>query len=310
MKKGIILLIIANILWGGNYICGRFLGPALPPNLLNTIRWAISTVILFVILLLNKKKIPIFAMWKEFLILGFFGIFGFSTLNYMGLRLISASQAGMISAGTPVAILMFSFLLLKEHISFKSWLGTFVSLAGVIILFLGKQGSGVASGSWIGGLETILAGWAWALYTVFGRKFGKNTDPLIMTAGAAFYGTLFSALSCIGTVRFDMIHMTGSAWLAVIYVSTLASVGAFYAWNLGVKILGASKAAPYLNLIPVCTVILGIFLLKEVISGISLLGGIITILGAILATQRSGSAPTSVPAEDNANNMCSSGVAE
>lgn len=305
MKKGIILLIIANILWGGNYICGRFLGPALPPNLLNTIRWAISTAILFGILLLNKKKIPIFAMWKEFLVLGLFGIFGFSTLNYMGLRLISASQAGMISAGTPVAILMFSFLLLKEHISLKSWLGTLVSLVGVIILFLGKQG-GVASGSWIGGLETILAGWAWALYTVFGKKFGKNTDPLIMTAGAAFYGTIFSALSCIGTVRLDMIHMTGSAWLAVAYVSTLASVGAFYAWNLGVKILGASKAAPYLNLIPVCTVILGILLLKEVISGVSLVGGIITILGAVLATQKSSSTPAQVHAESSVKSVCSS----
>lgn len=305
MKKGVMLLIIANILWGGNYICGRFLGPALPPNLLNTIRWAISTLILFGILLLSKKNIPILARWKEFLILGFFGIFGFSTLNYMGLRLISASQAGMISAGTPVVILLFSFLMLKEHITLKSWLGTFISLAGVIVLFLGKHSSG-ASGSWIGGLETVLAGCSWALYTVFGKRFGKNTDPLVMTAGASFYGTLFSALSCIGTVRLDMIHMTGSAWLAVIYVSTLASVGAFYAWNLGVKILGASKAAPYLNLIPVCTVILGILLLKEVISGISLLGGIITILGAVLATKKSGTAPTSVPSEDSVSSVFSS----
>lgn len=283
MKRGIGLLVLATILWSGNYIGGRFLASALPATLLNTIRWVISTIILFGILAINKRKIPIFKMWKEFMILGFLGIFAFSTLNYMGLRLISASQAGMISAGTPVAILLFTSLVLKEHINGKSWLGTIVSLTGVVLLFLGKQGD-ASPGLWLGGIETILAGCAWALYTVFGKKYGKNTDPLTMTAGAAFYGTLFSALSSIGTVQPNMIKMTASAWLAVIYVSTLASVGAFYAWNAGVKILGASKAAPYLNLLPVFTVILGVLVLKEQISGTSLVGGVMTILGAILAT--------------------------
>ncbi|OLN33379.1 DMT family transporter [Desulfosporosinus metallidurans] len=283
MKRAVGLLVLATILWSGNYICGRFLATALPATLLNTIRWAISTAILFGILAINKKEIPIFTRWKEFLILGFFGIFAFSTLNYMGLRLISASQAGMISAGTPVAILLFTSLILEEHIKGKSWLGTIVSLIGVVLLFMGKKGDAF-NGSWLGGLETLLAGCTWALYTVFGKKFGKNTDPLTMTAGAAFYGTLFSALSCIVTVQPNMIHMTASAWLAVIYVSTLASVGAFYAWNAGVKVLSASKAAPYLNLLPVFTVVLGVLVLKEQISGTSFVGGVITILGAILAT--------------------------
>ncbi|HVJ48359.1 DMT family transporter [Desulfitobacterium sp.] len=283
MKRGIGLLVLATILWGGNYICGRFLASALPATLLNTVRWAISTVILFGLLAIKKKRIPIFVMWKEFLILGFFGIFAFSTLNYMGLRLISASQAGMISAANPIAILLFSLLVLKEHISGKAWLGTLVSLAGVILLFQGKHVVS-ASSSVFGEIETLLASLAWGLYTVFGKKYGKDTDPLTMTAGASFYGTLLSALSCIGTVQPGMIHMTVSAWLAVLYVSTLASVCAFYAWNAGVKMLGASKAAPYINLLPVCTVIFGVLLLKEQISGTSLAGGLITILGAVLAT--------------------------
>jgi len=56
MKRGIGLLLIATILWAGNYISGRYLGDALPPTLLNTVRWAISTVIL-VGILIGKGRI-------------------------------------------------------------------------------------------------------------------------------------------------------------------------------------------------------------------------------------------------------------
>ncbi|PPA82759.1 EamA family transporter [Brevibacillus laterosporus] len=58
----------------------------------------------------------------------------------------------------------------------------------------------------------------------------------------------------------------------------------YFAWNPGVKIVGAGRAAPYINLLPVWTVILGVFLLQEHISGITFLGGMITILGAVLAS--------------------------
>jgi drug/metabolite transporter (DMT)-like permease len=283
MKRGITLLIVATILWGGNYICGRFLAPALPSTLLNTVRWAISTVLLAGILAVNHKKLPLYAKWKEFAVLGFLGVFGFSTLNYLGLRSVSASQAGMISAGIPIAILLLAFLVLKEPVKLKSWLGAFVSIAGVIVLVLGKN-SGVSQGSLWGNMAIILSCLAWGLYTILGKRYAKATDPLTLTAGAAFYGTLFSAISCIGTVSPGAIHMNVTAWLCILYVSTFASVGAYLAWNAGVKLVGAGRSAPYINLLPVWTVIFGVVLLNEQISWLSLMGGVLTILGAVLAS--------------------------
>lgn len=283
MKKGILLLVIATLLWAGNYICGRYLGPALPATLLNTIRWAISTLILWGLLALNKKQLPLIAKWKEFFILGFLGIFAFSTLNYIGLKSISASQAGMISAGIPIAILFFTPFFLKENIKLKAWIGAVVSILGVILLVLGKQGAS-SEGSITGEAAILLSCVAWGMYTVLGKKYGRQIDPLTMTAGAAFYGTLLSAVSCIGTVDTGAIHMTPTAWLCIVYVSTFASVAAYFAWNAGVKIVGAGRAAPYINLLPVWTVLLGVLLLQEQISGLTLAGGIITILGAVLAS--------------------------
>ena len=284
MKKGIALLLIATILWGGNYICGRYLGDAIPATLLNTIRWGISTIILLSILKANKKNVPLFRKWKEFSLLGFTGIFAFSTLNYLALGQISASQAGMISGSTPISILIFAPFFLKEKINFKTWVCALISIIGVIVLFQGKNDNTTTEGMLLGNIEMVIASLAWGIYTVLGKKYGAQMDALTMTAGAAFYGTLFSALSCIGTVDVNKIEMTPSAWLAIIYVSTLASVGAYYAWNAGVKIIGAAQASPYINMLPVWTVVFGVVLLHEEISWISGIGGLITIFGAILAT--------------------------
>lgn len=285
MKRGIILLVIANLLWAGNYISGRYLGSAMPPTLLNTIRWGFSTIILVGVLYAQRKNLPLIRKWKEFSILGFTGIFGFSTLLYMALGSIGASQAGMVSAGVPIFILLFTPIFLKVKIKGREWVGASISIVGVLILFLGKESLTSFDGSLLGNAEVLLAGVMWGIYTVLGKRFGGvGMDPLTMTAGAAFYGTIFSAISCIGTVDFSTIQMSGIAWLCLIYVSTFASIGAFLSWNVGVKIVGASQAAPYINLLPVFTVLLGILLLNETISWITWVGGIVTISGAIIAS--------------------------
>lgn len=283
MKRGLPLLILATILWGGNYVCGRFLAPALPATLLNTIRWAISTLLLWGLLALNKKSFPIFQKWRIFLVLGFFGVFAFSTLNYAGLRSLSASYAGMISAGIPIAILVFTPIILKEKIQLRAWLGALVSLIGVILLMAGKHGV-QNQASLFGEAAIVLSCLSWGIYTVLGKKYGKQTDPLTLTAGAAFYGTLLSALSCIGTVHSSQIHITPMALLSILYVSTLASVGAYVAWNTGVRLVGPGTAAPFINLLPVWTVIFGLLLLHEQLSNLTFIGGLVTIIGAVFAS--------------------------
>ncbi|EST10944.1 DMT family transporter [Sporolactobacillus laevolacticus] len=239
--------------------------------------------LLWGLLAFYNKPFPIFKYWKEFLVSGFYGVFAFSTLNYLGLQSISASQAGMISAGIPITILIFTPIFLKEKIKLKAWVGAIISIIGVILLIQGKQ-TASSEGSILGEIEILISCVAWGMYTVFGKKYVKRIDPLTLTAGAAFYGTLLSAISCIGTVDPSSIHMSPNAWLGIAYVSTFASVIAFVLWNAGVKIVGAGQAAPYINLLPVWTVLLGVLLLKEQISGITLVGGIITIIGAVLAS--------------------------
>ncbi|WFO88524.1 DMT family transporter [Bacillus velezensis] len=79
---------------------------------------------------------------------------------------------------------------------------------------------------------------------------------------------------------------TPTAWLCILYVSIFASVVAYFAWNAGVKLVGAAKAAPFINLLPIWTVLLGVVLLGEQILDIALIGGVMAMIGAIFASSR------------------------
>ncbi|MBX6352994.1 MAG: DMT family transporter [Thermoflavifilum sp.] len=276
------LLVVATLLWSGNYLCGRYLAPSMPATLLNTVRWLLSSLELWILLAVRGQRLPVLRLWWPFAPLGFVGIFAFSTLTYLGLGHLPAAVAGMISAFIPVAILIFTPLLLRTRVRARAWIGALLSVAGVLILMAARHGG--AGASWWGELEMILAALAWGLYTVMGRRFAHVADSLTLTAGAAVYGTLFSALSCIGTVDIRSIHVSIPVLLAVLYVSTLASVGAYLAWNVGVQRVGPELAAPYINLLPVWTVLLGVAWMHEHVAGAAWVGGLLTIIGAVLAS--------------------------
>ncbi|WP_396126030.1 EamA family transporter [Brevibacillus laterosporus] len=92
------------------------------------------------------------------------------------------------------------------------------TIIGVILLVQGKQATS-SVGSIVGEILIFLSCLAWGMYTVLGKKYGTHIDPLTMTVGAAFYGTILSALSCIGTIHSSMIHMTKNAWICLIRLS-------------------------------------------------------------------------------------------
>lgn len=152
------------------------------------------------------------------------------------------------------------------------FVGMFVFFVGVAVL-LGSSGKGAVFSISLNDVELLVAAAAWGLYTVLGKKYGTQMDPLTLTAGAAIFGALPSDVAGLATFRSGLFHMDAVAWIARVYVSTAASVIAYFVWTLGVEWVGASRAAPWMNLLPVWTTISGIVLLGERVSVMQLIGG-------------------------------------
>ncbi|MCL5015941.1 MAG: DMT family transporter [Firmicutes bacterium] len=277
--KFILYLVGANVLWAGNYLAGRVLRLSMGPFTLNAIRWIVSALILLAIASYRGEHVPLRREWKAFLLLGFFGMLLFSSFTYWGLSMVPAGEAGLLSGFTPLAVLVAGFLIARDAVRIWQWLMVAVSITGEILL-LGGAAHG-PGGSIFGALVLICAALAWGIYTALGRRYRHRFSPLVLTAGAAVWGAIPSAVLGIGNMATHSMKLTVGSAMALLYVSTMASVVAFMMWSAGVNKLGSGTAAPYLNLLPVFTALLAIVLLHESLSLSQLEGGLIVVAGAV-----------------------------
>ncbi len=82
------LLLLATLLWGGNFVIGRAVSDDIPRLTLAFLRWCVAFIIFFPIALGNLKREwhILKAQWPIVLLLALTGVAAFNTLVYIGLH--------------------------------------------------------------------------------------------------------------------------------------------------------------------------------------------------------------------------------
>jgi len=182
------------------------------------------------------------------------------------LELTSASQAGMITAMLPLLVAILAWGLLKEQISRQTLTGFMLAIIGAGWLGLASDTSTSAPSPLLGNFCEFLAMVCAAGYTVSLKHLTSNYPPLFLTAFQAFVGSLFFfPFLLLPEVGFPGHWETGPI-LAVIYLGTFITFGAYGCYNYGVSRVPASQAAGYVNLIPVFGVLLGMLVLGDTLN--------------------------------------------
>ena len=182
------------------------------------------------------------------------------------LELTSASQASMITAMLPLLVAILAWRLLKEQISRQTMIGFALAILGACWLSLASDTSADAPNPLLGNFCEFLAMVCAAGYTVSLKHLTSNYPPLFLTAFQAFIGSLFFfPFLLLPDVGFTASWETGPL-LAVLYLGTFITFGAYGCYNYSLSRIPASKAAGYVNLIPVFGVILGMIVLGETLN--------------------------------------------
>lgn len=184
-------------------------------------------------------------------------------LEAKALQLTSASQAGMLTAMLPLLVALMAWIWLKEKISRQALIGFSFAIIGACWLSFAGDASSNAPNPLLGNFCEFLAMICAAVYTVSLKHLSNNYPPLFLTAFQAFVGSLFF---------FPFLFLPGVGWevtwqpgpgLAVLYLGTFITLGAYGCYNYGVSRIPASRAAGYVNLIPVFCVLLGMLILGD-----------------------------------------------
>lgn len=283
------LLVLATLLWGGNFVIGRAVAGDIPPITLAFLRWIVAFIIFFPIAYRRTKNE--WPMLKKhigaIIVLALTGVAAFNTLVYMGLHYTTSINASLMNSSTPITIYILSFIFLKERLTKFQLFGTLLSLAGVLFIISdGSLETLLAFSFNKGDLIVLVAVFCWSVYSLLIKKYagklpGYSTFLVTIALGALML-LPFSVYELLTTSQ--TIIWGASTIGAIFYVGIIASIVAFLSWNTGVVALGANKAGIYLNFIPVFATIFAVLFLDEQLLVAQIIGGIAVIAGVFITT--------------------------
>lgn len=167
--NGFLLLILANMIWGGNFVIGRIGVDFFPPVLFSLMRWLIAFLLLtpFMTKQLKNDWNIIRKHMKILLLLAVTGIAGYNTIIYFALQYTTSINASVVNSTTPLFIAILAVFLLREKLFAHHAAGIILSVFG--ILFVISKGSVEVFLSWeinAGDFYVLAAVFMWALYSV------------------------------------------------------------------------------------------------------------------------------------------------
>lgn len=255
LMKTYLMATLAAILWGANFNLAKPVLAEMSPYLAGASRYTIAALVMILIARLTQVAIPL-REWKAYLTLGIVGVFGFNLFFFLGMAQSSAINGALIMALNPLLTAILSYVILGERPKLAQLLAFPVGIAGVAIVVLG------AGAEWTiatGDLYIMIASLNWAVYNVLVKKMmPKQVSGIASTAGIMTVGALALSLAaaCNGS---PLVMPTAHAGLALLIMALGGGVLAYLFWNASIKHLGPAKAAIFMNLIPVTTMVIAAF---------------------------------------------------
>jgi len=284
---------VAVVCWSGNALVARAFHDEIPPLGLSFWRWVLAATLLLPIVARSiwRHRAALRAAGWRLPVLAACGIASYNSLLYTAAQSTEAINLTLVNTCLPLATFIGAGLLLGEWPLRRAWLGMIVAAVGLLYL--------ISRGSWQvlsslsfqrGDLIMLAAVAAWALYTLLLRRWAARlpVPPLTLLGVLMALGVpLILPFYLLELSRVGGFPPTAGNLAAIGYTAVFASLIAYLAWNHGVSVIGASKAAMTSYLMPVITALLGWLLLDEALQTFHWIGGALIFGGLLMATRPS-----------------------
>ena len=283
-------LVATMVFWGLSFVATKVALESIPPFTLVFARFSLAALIF--LFLRQGRKWPSFNPKDhvKMVLLALFEPGLYFIFETIGLQHTSAPKAALIIATIPVVVLVLSAVMLGERSGGASIFGIFLSFGGIVLLVIGDpEFRWSLEGSLLGDLLIGGAVISASLYMVFARDLGRSYSSVEITYVQIIYGAMFFCLPFLWeapSLTWSSITLHSS--LAVIYLTVFATVGAFLCYNYALAQVPVSRAAIFVNGIPVVTAIGAWVLLDERLTAIQAGGGALVLAAVFITNPPSG----------------------
>jgi drug/metabolite transporter (DMT)-like permease len=275
------------LIWGSAFLWIKLADRGFSPVEVTLARLALGAAVLFVIVRVRREVIPRPGrLWAHIAVAALFANAVPYLLFAVAEQTVDSSTAGIINATTPLFTVVLS-LAVRHQKSVTSWQagGLVLGFAGAVLIFTPWHTAGGLLSA--GGLECLAASVSYAVSYIYMDRFlaRRGIGPVLLSAcqlaAAAVMLAIALAVSGVQTP-----HVTAEDVAAI---AVLGIIGTGIAYVLNYQIItseGATVASTVTYLVPVVAIVLGVLVLGESITAITLTGIALVLVGVALTRRR------------------------
>ena len=280
------ILVFVMFIWGFNLPAVKYLVGEAQPVTMTAFRIFVASLTVFAILGVFKLvRKPTTQEWKYIVLGAMLNVVGHHYFLSIGLTQTAGSTAGLILGTGPVLTAVLVSLLLRIYPSKLQWLGFVLGLGGVSATILaGGEGAGGFS---LGDIFVFLAILTQVFSFIVISKAAKTLDPRLLTAYMFLVGSvvlfLISLVQEPGEIV-EFFDVPPMFWLAFFGSGMIGTAVGHMLYNYSVGQAGPSKAAIFINLNTLFTLVGSSVFLGEDITTRHIFGLVLIVAGVIFGS--------------------------
>jgi len=284
----LLLLAIANIIWGSSHAVGKVATELFDPLLLAGLRVVVATMVFWGLRIGGIAPAEQLPNMQRFQLaaLGLIAVAAAQMLDYSGLALTTATDSSLMIIGEIIFTAILAVIIAKEYLGWQRSIGLAIGIVGVVILTLGgAPNSEYAPNRALGNTLVLAALFCESLFTVVGASLAQRYHPMTVMRWTYTGSLVIWVPLILYTVMSGTFPSVGwDAWLAVAYVAIFTSVISYLLWFWVLRSAGSSLGAISLFIQPIVGSLIGLFILQEGTSPGLYMGAVLIFVALGLAT--------------------------
>lgn len=278
------------VIWGATFVATKMALTEVSPPTIIWIRFGIGVLILGVAVMARRQfALPNRGDVAMLALLGFIGVTFHQWLQATGLQTTKATNTAWIVATIPVFTALLGWLFLNENMGWLRVGGIAVAALGLLLIVSDGNLGSLFTGEFgaIGDLLILISALNWAAYTILSRRELARHPAARMMFYVMLFGWLFTCIWIFGAgpgLR-EIPSLTFKGWTALLMLGVFGSGFAYIAWYDALREIPASQLGVFINIEPLVTTVLAALMINEPVTLITLVGGVIIILGIWLVNR-------------------------
>jgi len=273
---GVFLIIVSGISFGTLAIFTRLAYESgVTPITLLFLRFGIASLCMIFIMMVKKYPLPRGGILLGLALMGGLGYVGQAFCYVTALLYASAGLVALLLYLYPALVTLLAVIVFKEPLSKLKILALLLALIGTPFTIGPRMG-----GKLIGIILSVGAAFIYSVYIIIGSKIARQGTAI--SSSTVIIGSAAIVSGGLVAIQGPSFPATISGWMSIIGISLISTILAIVTFLAGLERVGPVTASTLSTIEPVVTVVLAAVILKETITPVRIVGGMMILLAVIL----------------------------